>query len=114
MSRLIDADALIEYIRENGVLSLGYSDNEREENVIDMIESQPTIGVWIPCGERLPEESGTYEVTAHDTNRLVITYVKWKPKMKTWELTGARSCWKIVAWRERPEPYRTEGTVDHI
>ncbi len=29
----------------------------------DLIESQPKIGVWIPCSERLPEEERFYIVT---------------------------------------------------
>ena len=43
--RLIDADKLIEYIRDNGVLGNYHSDTEREDDVIDMIDSQPTIDI---------------------------------------------------------------------
>ena len=41
--RLIDADRLIEYVKENGVLGNYHSDSERESDVIDMIEAQPTV-----------------------------------------------------------------------
>lgn len=61
---------------------------------------------WIPCSERLPEESGKYEVTALDAGRLIVTQVKWQPKLKSWNLTGAMAYWKITAWKPLPEPYR--------
>ena len=60
---------------------------------------------WIPCSERLPEESGKYEVTALDAGRLIVTQVKWQPKLKSWNLTGAMAYWKIIAWKPLPEPY---------
>ena len=61
---------------------------------------------WIPCSERLPEESGTYTVTAYDgaTNR--VTYAKYQKRLKRWELTGARAYWRVVAWMPLPESYR--------
>lgn len=43
MSDLISRSALIEEIREYGIYGSGYSDAERENDVIDRIESQPTI-----------------------------------------------------------------------
>lgn len=61
---------------------------------------------WIPCSEWLPEESGKYEVTALDAGRLIVTQVKWQPKLKSWNLTGAMAYWKITAWKPLPEPYR--------
>ena len=54
MSDLISRSALIEEVREYGIYGSGYSDAERENDVIDRIESQPTIeaepvvhGEWI-------------------------------------------------------------------
>lgn len=43
MSDLISRSALIEEIKEWGIYGSGYSDAERENDVIDRIESQPTI-----------------------------------------------------------------------
>ena len=63
---------------------------------------------WIPCSERLPEESGTYTVTAYDgaTNR--VTYAKYQKRLKRWELTGARAYWRVLAWCPPPEPYKED------
>lgn len=58
-------------IRDNGVYGAGYSDKEREEDVIDMIESvrgytpaEILAGMWVPVTERLP-----------DADVLVMVYV---------------------------------------
>lgn len=50
--------------------------------------------------------SGKYEVTALDAGRLIVTQVKWQPKLKSWNLTGAMAYWKITAWKPLTEPYR--------
>ena len=64
---------------------------------------------WIPCSERLPEESGKYEVTALDAGRLIVTQAKWQPKLKSWNLTGAMAYWKIIAWQPLPQPFQPKG-----
>lgn len=75
-------------------------------------EEKDRLGQWIPCSERLPEESGKYEVTALDAGRLIVTQVKWQPKLKSWNLTGAMAYWKITAWKPLPEPYRQNDEGD--
>ncbi len=61
---------------------------------------------WIPVCERLPETSGTYQVTCMDGRIYRSTYAKFQNKLKRWELTGARSYWKVIAWMPLPEPYK--------
>ena len=61
---------------------------------------------WIPCSERLPEESGMYLCTCADAGRLMVTLIKWQPKMESWNLTGARTYWKVLAWMPLPAPYQ--------
>ena len=63
---------------------------------------------WIPASERLPEASGTYQVTCMDGRIYRSTYAKFQGKLKRWELTGARSYWKITAWMPLPEPYKED------
>lgn len=72
------------------------------------LEKEKKKQEWIPCSERLPEESGKYEVTALDAGRLIVTQVKWQPKLKSWNLTGAMAYWKITAWKPLPEPYNPD------
>lgn len=63
---------------------------------------------WIPVSERLPETSGTYQVTCSEGKILHSTYVKFQCKLKRWDLTGARSYWKVTAWQPLPEPYKED------
>ena len=63
---------------------------------------------WIPCSERLPVESGTYIVNAIENHIVHVTFAKWMPRMKRWDLTGSRSYWKVTAWMPLPEPYKGE------
>lgn len=75
---------------------------------IDFIEEQPKVGEWIPCSERLPDERGTYIVNAIENHMVHVTFAKWMPRMKKWNLTGSRSYWKVTAWQPLPKPYRPE------
>lgn len=75
--------------------------------IIGMIDSQPKIGEWIPCSERLPEKDGKYLVTYCDD--LVENYVitrnyyngRFEPMPYSEEHTGRKS----LAWQPLPEPY---------
>lgn len=101
MGRLIDADKLIEEIES-------YRGDIFASEIVELIKQMPTVGEWIPCSERFPEESRKYEVTAYNGYRRVTTQVKWQPKLKTWSLTGAMAYWKIIAWMPLPEPYNPD------
>lgn len=60
---------------------------------------------WIPVEERLPEEAGTYIINALTGERNIVTFAKWQNRYKRFDMTGARTYWKIIAWRPLPEPY---------
>ena len=61
---------------------------------------------WIPWNSgNLPEESGTYAVTAYDGAIKRVTYAKYQKRLKRWELTGARAYWRVLAWMPLPEPW---------
>lgn len=61
---------------------------------------------WISVEDGLPEESGTYITAALDGHTTRVTFVKWQKRNRHWELTGARSYWKITHWMPLPEPPR--------
>lgn len=67
---------------------------------------------WIPVEERLPEEAGTYIINASTGERNIVTFAKWQNRYKRFDMTGARTYWKIIAWRPLPEPYRPERSDD--
>lgn len=76
------------------------------EQLLNDLEQDEKENGWISVGERLPEASGTYQVTCMDGRIYRSTYAKFQSKLKRWELTGARSYWKITAWQPLPAPYK--------
>ena len=74
--------------------------------LLNDLEQDEKENGWIPVSERLPEASGTYQVTCMDGRIYRSTYAKFQSKLKRWELTGARSYWKVTAWMPLPEPYK--------
>lgn len=74
--------------------------------LLNDLEQDEEENGWIPVSERLPKASGTYQVTCMDGRIYRSTYAKFQCKLKRWELTGARSYWKVIAWMPLPEPYK--------
>ena len=68
---------------------------------------------WIPVEERLPEEGGTYIITAKDGEREIISFAKWQNRYKHFDMTGKRAYWRVIAWRHLPEPYRPERRIQN-
>ena len=67
---------------------------------------------WIPWNSgKLPEESGTYIITAYDGVTKRVTHAKYQKRLKRWELTGARAYWRVLAWMPLPEPHK-EGDAE--
>ena len=81
---------------------------ERIEKELKKITVEPVRGEWIPCSEKLPNESGTYIISANDGHINHVSFTKWMPRFRTWALSGCRSYWKVKAWMPLPEPYRPE------
>ena len=97
-------------------------------DIMRMIRNMPTVdntdNGWIPCSERLPEESGYYLVTYHDWSdgnflpKYNDTYVRrlhyqisehfvgWNYP-KNVDDRAENDCHKeVIAWQLLPEPYK--------
>ena len=59
---------------------------------------------WVTVKDRLPEESGVYIVTANDGHAQRVSFVQWQKKNRMWNLTGARSYWRVTHWMLLPKP----------
>ena len=81
--------------------------NRDIEYLKDIIRKHMNDG-WIPVEERLPEEAGTYIINALTGERNIVTFAKWQNRYKRFDMTGARTYWKIIAWCPLPEPYKPE------
>ena len=73
---------------------------------IKALKSDRPKGEWIPCSERLPEESGKYLITANDGIHKRTTVAKYQNRHKTWEMTGRMAFWKVLAWMPMPSPWK--------
>ena len=60
MAEYIEREAAITKIREEGVYGSGYSNEEREDNVVDMIESIPAADVRPVVRGHIEEDENTY------------------------------------------------------
>lgn len=73
-----------------------------------LISHGVTVQEWIPVTERLPEESGMYIITANDGHAQRVSFVQWQKKNRIWNLTGARSYWRVTHWMPMPQPPKGE------
>ena len=70
------------------------------------------IPKWIPCEERLPEESKEYFVTVQHTGwncepTKFVSSSKYNPKTRCFECENEkRRGDKVIAWMPLPEPYK--------
>lgn len=79
---------------------------------LELVESQPKVGEWIPCSERLPEEEEPVLVQWEKYDRhlnITITYldVMWldDAEEEVFETINGVPNGKVVAWMPLPEPY---------
>ena len=96
---MIDEKKLISAFAEN--------DLYLPEVVERLIKSQPKIGGWIPCSERLPDKDGKYICTQKIYN---LSNVKLSGKsVELVEFYNGK--WrrakhlKVIAWQPLPEAY---------
>lgn len=101
LKKYIEADNQILEERDAFITFLELTDELQEA-----IEQDEKENGWISVSERFPESSGTYQVTCMDGRIYRSTYAKFQSRLKRWELTGARSYWKVTAWMPLPEPYK--------
>ena len=127
--RLIDADALKRKAQKVATEAWKMRIKASVETIlnqfIDWIDAQPTITTephWIPCSDRLPEESGRYLVTRGLNacgslwNRIYIAnysdLMGIKSKRIWWQGNVGKSDFErlddVLAWMPLPKPYKEE------
>lgn len=68
-----------------------------------LAEHGVTVQEWVDVKDMLPEESGMYIVTANDGHAQRVSFVQWQKKNRMWNLTGARSYWRVTHWMPIPQ-----------
>ena len=63
---------------------------------------------WIPCSERLPEESGEYLTwVEHERDKFIaIDEIDCDGIIKEWNCS---TNYKVIAWQPLPQPYQSKG-----
>ena len=73
-----------------------------------LLDCGVTVQEWISVEDRLPEESGMYIVTANDGHAQRVSFLLWQKRNRMWNLTGARSYWRVTHWQPLPQPPKGE------
>ena len=71
-------------------------------DALELVESQPKVGEWIPCSERLPEEARAIEVTMYDGSRAIGHFYK---SLEAWLDSINGGAIDVIAWKEPSEPW---------
>ena len=79
---------------------------DRAEGIIGNLPSAQLEQRWIPCSEKLPDTLGSYLCTCSDGHTNRVTMLTFQKRMKTWNLTGTRAYWKVLAWMSLPDAYK--------
>ena len=72
-------------------------------DALELVESQPKVGEWIPCSERLPEDEMDVELTYRGGMRGVGFYMGGY-----WHSTVTGMAIDVIAWKEPSEPWEGE------
>lgn len=112
--RLIDADALIAWLKKAGNYLKSLEDSKELTRVIgkiiDHVEAMPTIEQpkWISCAKRLPTENGKYLVVHEYTfwnrgKRLTMSIEFFSTELCGWFCDG-RLLTNVTHWMPLPQP----------
>lgn len=112
MSRLIDADELMEEIRSFRMTVTGLRAGKGvlnecmrhfSEGILKIIDEQPTVNDWIPCSERLPEEDYDTVLAVTKKNHYSVYVYTKEYGFRTGDIDAEGD---VIAWMPLPEPYR--------
>lgn len=63
---------------------------------------------WIPCEKGLPDENIEVDVTIKEIDGSTYTQTSWLQEGQ-WVVKKSPLQPKVIAWKERPEPYQPGG-----
>ena len=126
--RLIDADKFEKYLlsiqdkynenikecREQGnVFAVSYLNTHKDLliNIRQKFRQQPTVGEWIPCSERLPEDGDNVLVCLTNGTYDIAFIHNYDNKYYCWLSNSDDYCYEnesIIAWMPLPLPFKED------
>lgn len=115
MDEYISRQAAIEALHMHLMYRMGTDSNKKRlDDWINSLPSAQPEPRWIPCSERLPEESGQYLITVKYEHvdgyeDIYDEHGDWDGE--EWDMFCFGHCGKvesIIAWMPLPEPYRED------
>jgi len=121
MTRLIDADALIELLAGMQAVCHTHAELVGISKVWQQVKNMPTVDAephWIPCSERLPE------INEHHVSDVCLVYIDDGAMMfsemqenifgqRFWECERDddyhKSVGEVIAWMPLPKPYEVKN-----
>lgn len=100
MNDLISRQAAIDAMQK----AVKNIDSMNKADIVAVISNLPSVQQWIPCSERLPEDSGWYIVTKELDYDTTFVGLEWYDSANGWKYDNA----KCIAWMPLPEPYKGE------
>lgn len=90
------------FAKETGSMKCG-----ELKGVFEVLKRLPSGPHWIPCSEKLPEESGLYLVTERGMfgESVYTRYWNYDRSGRNAHWSGYGNSAEVTAWCELPEPY---------
>lgn len=74
------------------------------QKALEIIQSEDETNGWIPVSERLPKDTGYYQIT-NEAER--VEYLWYKSSERKWYLFNSDiEHHHVIAWQPLPEPYK--------
>lgn len=113
---MIDEKKLIEELnRQKYILTFEDSNPIDEgfncgiDKAIQLVESQPKVGEWIPVEERLPKHSGEYLIQAiNDYEGIYMAVSNYDSQYKSFSSDGVQDD-NAIAWMDLPKMYEVKN-----
>ena len=101
---MIDEKKLIEDI-DSCVVGLT---NIQIMQIADIIETQPKVGEWIPCSEKLPTEDEFVLCTEKNTKKLYLGWCLQNEEIGIRWIDTEGFSMNVIAWQPLPQAYKGE------